>query len=132
MRFLLDLNVWTDIAARPKDFPRSIDAYRILQQRAHEICFPLCGYTTVYYVLKQVVPEQGARAFFMLLREERVSLLPFSETDSVFAEGLATKNLEDACVLATAVSGRCTAIVARDKTLYSASPITVVRPNEIM
>lgn len=132
MKILLDLNVLIDVACRWEDFPASYELYKAIVSSAdHEGCFPACGYTTLYYVINQIVSEPRTREVLDEFRK-RLTLLPFTEKTVSAAHLLQMSDLEDACVAATALGGRCNLIATRDTADYAASPIPAMTPDEIL
>jgi hypothetical protein len=129
VRFLLDINIWLDIAARPKKFPESGDLYRLLELRHEEICFALCGYTTFHYLLKQVLGASAALEFCRLLRQRSVKLLSFAGEEVATALGLDFADHEDACIAATALTHQCDYIITRNLSDFRKSPIKPLAPS---
>ena len=76
MRILFDLNVLLDVACRWERFPESLELFnRVVRSAEHEGGFPACGFTTLYYVLCQEIPEASARAFLKRFQETLRSFL---------------------------------------------------------
>ncbi len=92
---------------------------------------PACGYTTLYYVLSQLIPEARARAVLARFRQT-LRFLPFGESTAAAAHLLRMKDLEDACIAATAFEGRCDVIATRDLAGYATSPIPAKTPAQIL
>jgi len=132
LKILFDLNVLIDVACRWEDFPTSYELYRnVVSSDEHQGCFPACGYTTLYYVIAQLISEKRTRG---VLKEfgMRLTMLPFTERSATAAQLLKMADLEDACVAATAYEGRCDLIATRNKTDFAASPIPAMTPDEIL
>jgi predicted nucleic acid-binding protein len=132
VKILLDINIWIDIAARKNSFPDSRALIKSLHNRRHEVCFPLSGYTTFYYLLKQLLGEHPARAFCKLLEHKRISLLSFSTNEIEIAHSLNFTDHEDACIAATALRNKCNFIATRDLKGFKNSPIAASSPSELL
>ncbi|MEE8587513.1 MAG: PIN domain-containing protein, partial [Acidobacteriota bacterium] len=114
MRILFDLNVLLDASIRWRKFPGSLQLYnRVLADAALEGAFPGCGYTTLYYILKQELSDLDARAVVSNFAT-RLKLLPFTPRIADHAQRLEMPDLEGACVAATALHGHCSWIATRD------------------
>ena len=132
MRIVLDLNVLIDVACRWRQFPASLELYnRIVQDPNHEGAFPGCGYTTVHYVLKQLMPEAAARRF-LLRFGETLSILPFKPSTAEAAHRLAMTDLEDACLAASAMEGGFEVIASRNTADFAASPVRAEAPAKLL
>ncbi len=132
MRILFDLNVLIDVACRWEQFPASLRLYDQVVMRADdEGAFAACGYTTLYYVINQLLSEARTRAVLTQFRE-RLVLLPFSDRTAAAAHRLQMSDLEDACVAATAYDGGCDLIATRNTEDFVASPIRARTPTEIL
>ncbi len=125
MKVLLDLNIWIDLAARPRSFPASVKIYRKLEQEAHTICFPLCGYTTVYYLIEKVLGPNAALSFMRTLSDRSVRLLTFGLPEVALAHKLQFSDHEDGCVAATALNYGCDFVVSRNLRDFKGSPTAV-------
>lgn len=129
MRYLLDINIWLDIASRPKSFPDSAKVYRQLEEANQEICFPLCGYTTFHFILSRILKAEAAVEFIRLLKQRGVKFMRFSDEELTSAFGLNFSDHEDACIASTALINRCDFIVTRNTRDFKNSPIAAVSPN---
>jgi hypothetical protein len=66
VRVLFDLNVLIDVACRWQSFPDSLTLYQhITASPTDQGALPACGYTTLYYVMNQILnlPMAKARGF---------------------------------------------------------------------
>ena len=132
MRILFDLNVLLDVACRWERFPESLELFnRVVRSAEHEGGFPACGFTTLYYVLCQEIPEASARAFLKRF-QETLRFIPLGERTTSSAMMLQMKDLEDACVAATALEAGFEVIATRDPAGYANSPIPARSPAEIL
>ncbi len=132
MKILFDLNVLIDVACRWEDFPTSYTLYKkVVSSAEHQGCFPACGYTTLYYVINQLISEMRTREVLSQFRT-RLTMLPFNEKSAAAAHVLQMSDLEDACVATTAFEDRCDVIVTRNKVDFAASPIPAKTPDEIL
>lgn len=132
MRILFDLNVLIDVTCRWQDFPSSLGLYNhVVASPKHEGAFAACGYTTLYYVLNQLLSEARTRAVLVQFRQ-RLTLLPFTERIAAAAHLLQMTDLEDACIAATAFEGRCEVIATRNVSDFRASPIPAKHPADIL
>jgi predicted nucleic acid-binding protein len=129
---LLDLNVLIDAACRWREFPHSLELYNKLVTSGQDSgAFPACGYTTLYYVIKQMISEQRTRAVMENFRR-RLALLPFTTRTAELAHRFQMLDLEDACIAATALEGRCDAIATRNTDDFNTSPIPARLPEELL
>lgn len=132
MRILFDLNVLIDVACRWEQFPASLRLYdQVVMQTDHEGAFAAYGYTTLCYVINQLLSETRTRGVLTRFRE-RLVLLPFSEGTAAAAHRLQMSDLEDACVAATAYEGGCDIIATRNADDFVASPVRARTPTEIL
>jgi hypothetical protein len=132
MKIAFDLNVLIDVACRWQEFPDSLELYnRVVQDPGHEGAVPGCGYTTLYYVLKQAIPEPSARAFLSRF-SQTLGFLPFEQSTAEVASRLAMADLEDACLAASALEARCDLIATRDLEGFAASPVRAETPAKLL
>jgi hypothetical protein len=132
VRILFDLNVLIDVACRWQTFPASLTLYnRVVASPTHEGAFAACGYTTLYYVLNQMLSEDRSRAVLAHFRRH-LTLLPLTERLAAAAHLLQMSDLEDACIAATAYEGRCDLIATRNVADFTTSPIPAKTPDEIL
>ncbi len=132
MRILFDLNVLIDVAGRWQAFPLSLDLYnRVVASPKDEGVFAACGYTTLYYVIHQMLSEERTRAILAQFRQ-RLILLPFNPRIAAAAHLLQMPDLEDACIAATAYEGRCDVIATRNVADFTTSPIPARTPEGIL
>lgn len=128
MRIVIDLNIWIDIAARPSSFPESIELYRRIEEGFHKACLPLCAYTTLYYLLAQLIGKKGALEFLASIEARGVEFLLFSKKEVSLAEKLSFSDYEDACVAASAVNSNCEYIITRNVSDFKRSPVPALAP----
>ncbi len=132
MKILFDLNVLMDVACRWEAFPASYELYqRVVADPLHQGCFPACGYTTLYYVIDQMIPEARTREVLNEFRQ-RLVLLPFDVAAAASAHRLQISDLEDACIAASALQGNCDVIASRNAKDFSSSPVPAGSPEEIL
>lgn len=132
MRILFDLNVLLDVACRWEDFPDSLARYeRAVVDPIIEGAFAACGYTTLFYVMKQLISAERARLVLANYRT-RLQLLPFNERIAAAAHKMQLHDFEDACIAATAYEGRCDIIGTRNVADFKMSPIPAATPEEIL
>jgi hypothetical protein len=132
VKILFDLNVLIDVACRWQRFPESLDLYnRTVRSSEHEGGFPACGFTTLYFVLSQEIGEASARAFLRRF-QETLRAAPMSGSTIRSALLLQMKDLEDACVAATALEAGFEVIATRNAVDYENSPIPPRSPAEIL
>lgn len=132
MKVVFDLNIWIDIAARPKTYPDSASAFRALEHGLHALCFPLCAYTTAYYLMSRIINRPAALEFLETLERRGVKMLPFTSQDAALARSLPFNDHEDACVAATAAKSGCDCIITRNKADFSRASVLVLSPKEIL
>ena len=132
MKILFDLNVLIDVTCRWQDFPQSLDLYnRIVTSPNDAGAFAACGYTTLYYVINQLLSDARTRA--VLVRFQRqLTMLPFTPRVAEAAHLLQMSDLEDACIAATAYEGRCDVIATRNVADFTTSPIPARTPEVIL
>ncbi|MEK7795586.1 MAG: PIN domain-containing protein [Candidatus Hydrogenedentota bacterium] len=123
MKALLDLNVWIDMAIRPVAQSDSIRVFELLRDLRHQICFPLCGYTTVYYLLRRDASAEMALTYMNSILDSGTTALAFDESDARTALRLPFSDQEDASVAATALNHEVDVIVTRDVKGFHRSPV---------
>ena len=132
MRILFDLNVLVDVACRWERFPASLDLYnRVVSSAGDQGCIPACGYTTLYYVLNQLLSGERTRGVLVQFRQT-LTLLAFDEKIAAAAHRLQMRDFEDACIAATAYEARCDLIATRNAKDFAASPIPARIPDDIL
>lgn len=131
VRPLLDLNIWIDIAIRPGLFPESFKAYKGLTAQSR-VGLPLCGYTTLYYILSKALKPAKAKEFLNGLHNEPVNFVPFAKEDIILAHELAVTDYEDACVVASAIRSGYNLILTRNPKHFKNIPITVATPSSLL
>jgi predicted nucleic acid-binding protein len=119
------------VAARPTTEPQSVAAYRLLEQGNHVIAFPLCAYTSVYYVLSRLLNKAAALDFLVQITKRGVRFLPFREDEMAVAVSLSLPDHEDACVAATALLHKADFILTRDLKDFRQSPVSAITPQKI-
>ena len=63
MNVLFDLNVLIDVACRWQRFPESLSLYRqIIARPTDHGALAACGYTTLYYIINQILSDARTRA----------------------------------------------------------------------
>ena len=73
MKIALDLNIIIDLALRQKAFPESAQAYVKLLLDGQQLGLPLCGYTTLFYLLNRGLGKKDSAGS----RHERKSRAPY-------------------------------------------------------
>lgn len=132
MKILFDLNVLIDVACRWQSFPISLALYEhVTAEPRHNGAYAACGYTTLYYVIKQSLSEDRTRAVLAHWRAQ-LTLLPFHAKTAEIAHRLQMSDLEDACIAATAIAGRCDIIATRNVADFVSSPIPAHAPEDIL
>ncbi len=132
MRVLFDLNVLIDVACRWQIHPASFDLYNaIVVSPSDTGVVPACGYTTLYYVIGQLLSEDRTRAVLDRFRQQ-LEVAVFAETTAAAAHRLQMRDLEDACVAATAFEARCDVIATRNLDDFLTSPIPARTPEELL
>lgn len=132
MKFLLDTNIWIDLAARPQSYPESIRLFKALEESSHKTCLCLCSYTTIYYLIARILKPSAALEFLTKLELRSVQLLPFSHNELATARRLQFADHEDACVAATALNSDCDYIVTRNIRDFRQSPIKALSPTKAL
>jgi hypothetical protein len=129
---LFDLNIMVDVALRWQTFPVSLTLYtQVLRRPLHTGALAACGYTTLYYLLRQQLSAEDARALLDYFRRQ-CPLLPFTDRMAHAAHRLAMRDFEDACVAITAYEGQCDLIATRNVRDFQGAPIPAKRPEDIL
>lgn len=132
MRVLFDLNVLIDVACRWQRFPDSLTLYQhVLASPVDQGALAGCGYTTLYYVIRQALSEARTRAVLAQFCAE-LTVIPFTRELAATAQRLQMADLEDACVAASALAGGCDVIASRDVGDFVASPIAAHTPTALL
>ena len=132
MRVLFDLNVLIDVACRWQRFPDSLTLYQqITASSTDQGAFAGCGYTTLYYVMNQLISEARTRAVLVHFCTQ-LTLIPFTLDVATTAQRLQITDLEDACIAASAFVGGYDVIATRNVGDFTASPIPAKTPTELL
>jgi hypothetical protein len=132
VRVLFDLNVLIDVACRWQRFPDSLTLYQhITTSPTDQGAFAGCGYTTLYYVMNQIISEARTRAVLVHFCTQ-LTLIPFTLDVATTAQRLQMADLEDACIAASAFAGGCDVIASRNVGDFTASPIAAKTPTELL
>lgn len=131
VKSLLDINIWLDIATRPDLFPESLTYFRHLCELSIP-GFPLCGYTTFYYLACKSIGQKAAQEFLQRLERQGVDYVSFEQKDLVLAKSMEFKDEENACIAACAARNGYSLIVTRNKKDFKKSPIAVRTPSELV
>ena len=132
MRVLFDLNVLIDVACRWQRFPDSLTLYQhITASSTDQGVFAGCGYTTLYYVMNQILSEERTRAVLVHF-STHLTLIPFTLDIVTTAQRLQMADLEDACIAASAFAGGCDVIASRNVGDFTASPIAAKTPTDLL
>ena len=132
MRVLFDLNVLIDVACRWQSFPDSLTLYQhITASLTDHGAFAGCGYTTLYYVMNQIISEARTRAVLAHFCTQ-LTLIPFTLDVATTAQRLQMADLEDACIAASTFVGGCDVIATRNVHDFPASPIAAKTPTELL
>jgi len=68
---LFDLNVLIDVACRWQRFPESLTLYRqIIASPTDHGALAACGYTTLYYIITQILSDARTRAMLASVKAE--------------------------------------------------------------
>lgn len=132
MRVLLDINVILD--AMLQRSPWHVEADAILQAAA--LGQVTCATTTlslatIFYVGRQVVGTAAARATVRKYLAA-FAILPVDKQTLLDADALPGNDFEDNILIAAAVTAGLDAIVTRNVTDFSHSPIPVWEPAELL
>lgn len=132
MRVLFDLNVLIDVACRWQRFPDSLTLYQqITASPTDQGAFAGCGYTTLYYVMNQMLSEARTRAVLVHFCTQ-LTLIPFTLEVATTTQRLQMTDLEDACIAASAFIGGCDVIATRNTGDFTASPIAAKTPTALL
>lgn len=132
MKVLFDLNVLIDVACRWRRFPESLTLYRqITASPTDEGTLAGCGYTTLYYVIRQSLSDERTRAVLAQFCAD-LTVLPLTAEVVATAQRLQMADLEDACIAASALAAGCDVIASRNVADFHASPIVAQTPTALL
>jgi hypothetical protein len=132
VKVLFDLNVLIDVACRWQSFPDSLTLYQhITASPTDQGAFAGCGYTTLYYIMNQIISEERTRAVLVHFCTQ-LTMIPFTFDVATTAQRLQMADLEDACIAASAFVGGCDVIASRNVGDFTASPIAAKTPTELL
>ncbi len=132
MNVLFDLNVLIDVACRWQRFPESLTLYRqIIASPTDHGVLAACGYTTLYYIINQLLSDARTRAVLAQFCTE-LTVIPFTAEVITTAQRLQMADLEDACIAASAFAGGCDVIASRNVGDFHASPIVAHTPTALL
>jgi hypothetical protein len=132
VKVLFDLNVLIDVACRWRRFPDSLTLYRhVLASPTDQGALAGCGYTTLYYVIRQSLSEEHTRAVLAQFCTD-LTVLPLTAEVVATAQRLQMADLEDACMAASAFAAGCDVIASRNVADFSASPIVAQTPTVLL
>lgn len=132
MKILFDINLWVDMAARPTQYPQAAKLYEALSKEGHTVCLPLCGYTTLFYLVERLLSTEAAEDYLYSLRQRGVTFLSFTSREVEAATKLKMKDHEDACIVATAMTQKIDRIVTRNEKDFKNSPIQSSSPTALL
>lgn len=128
MRILLDVNVVLDVVLQRQEW--LADAQAIWNAAAAETldcCLPASSITDIFYITRKIVGVEKAREIVgTCLRV--LTILPVDHATLVNAWSLPEPDFEDAVQIAVAIAGGLDAIVTRDESGFSQSPVPVLSP----
>jgi predicted nucleic acid-binding protein len=132
MRVLLDVNVILDSMLQRKPWHVETDAIFQVAALGKLSCAttPL-SLATVYYVGRRVVGTTQARADIRNF-VKALEIVPMTRQTLIDADALAGKDFEDDLQIAAAVAATVDAVVTRDASGFSHSPIPVWTPTELL
>jgi PIN domain-containing protein len=132
VRVLFDLNVLIDVACRWQSFPDSLTLYQhMTASPTDQGAFAGCGYTTLYYIMNQIISEERTRAVLVHFCTQ-LTMIPFTLDVATTAQRLQMADLEDACIAASAFAGGCDVIASRNVGDFTASPIAAKTPTALL
>lgn len=131
MRVLLDTNVVLDVLLRRGEW--LADAEAVWQATAEgrlTACITASSLTDIYYISRRLASVSSAR---QVVRRclDCLELLPVDGEMLEQAYALETADFEDALQIAAAMRGRLDAIVTRDPSGFTESPVSVLLPGEL-
>lgn len=132
MRVLLDINVILDAMLQRPPWHREADAILQAAGQGQVTCATTTlSLATIFYVGRRIVGTAPARAAVRnYLRA--FDILPIDKQMLVDADALPGSDLEDNILIAAAVTASLDAIVTRNVTDFSHSPIPVWTPAELL
>jgi len=131
VKILFDLNIWIDIAIRPKRYPDSSNVYLQISGK-HIFFLPACGYTTIYYLLEKVIGREGTLEFMERIFSKGVEILPFTKREIETARKFRMKDHENACLAATAFTNDCDYILTRNEKDFQRSLVPALLPSKAL
>jgi hypothetical protein len=131
VKSLLDINIWLDVATRPLLFPESVTYFRHLCELSIP-GFPLCGYTTFFYLASRSIGQKAVMEFLQKLESQGVDYVRLEHKDLILAKSMGFKDEEDACIAACGARNGYNLVVTRNKKDFKKSPIAVRSPNELI
>ena len=89
-----------------------------------------CTVAAAGFVMNQIINEERTRAVLVHFYTQ-LALIPFTLDMATTAQRLQMADLENACIAASAVAGRCDVIASRNVGNFTASPIAALVPFDV-
>ena len=132
MKVMIDLNVLLDvIQKREPHFAASAKMLALVAGNKLNAYLPAHCITTLHYIIQKHTDTATANnAIDWVLG--KLHIQPERERDFLRARSLPMNDFEDAVVAAIAESSGCVAIITRNVTDFSKSPISAITPEEFL
>lgn len=127
MKIAVDINFLIDVSLRYHQFPESTDALKKLLNSGHQIGFPLCGYTTLYYLLSKGLGNKEALVFLDELAKQ-VTFVNFTRKEQIAARSIGIKDHEDACIAASCLLNGYSLLLTRNIKDFKSSGLKAIEP----
>ena len=132
MKVLFDLNVLLDVIQRREPhFGASAAVCAMAVRKEVSAYIPAHAITTVAYIVRKYAgAKKESEVLDWLLAGFTVA--PSGHQDMLRAKSLKMADFEDAVVIATAESSRCSLILSRNVSDFKGSPVPVLTPEEFL
>lgn len=132
MKAMFDINVVLDIVGRREPFLKlSEEAYLHAVGLAGKPFLAAHGYATLYYLLGAAATRKLRQAAMDWIFEA-FSVAAVGEKELSAARSYGMADFEDAMVAAAAASADCCAIVTRNTTDFTGSPVPAISPEDFI
>jgi predicted nucleic acid-binding protein len=132
MRVLLDTNVVLDVLLQRGEWLAGAQAiWQASIDGGLESCITASSLTDIYYISRRLVGAQAARHTVRTCLDS-LSIMTVDKETLEQAYALPVNDFEDALQMAAAVRNGLTALVSRDPSGFSGSPVPVLSPAELV
>jgi len=132
MQVLLDTNVMLDSLLQRAPWHADADAILKAAANGELVCATASlSLANVFYVVRRLDGAAKARAAVRICLRA-FDILPVDAQTLAAADALPGADFEDNIQIATAVQGKVDAIVTRDAAGFTASPVAVLNPSDLL